>query len=592
MRLIVAIMLLAISTVSLAWGIAQRTLVDNPETIDAVLEIPGSAPAVLIHGTDLKAYPGRQTITIEGGVAGLVPDETGEGLMVRSTNRVFAAYGRTVDVVAWLSPARHTHLRFDRAEESFYALPRAGSDLWLPNPEGSDLWVQEYSDNGTLSFSASIPEDVSILIVSDGQLPAAKKVTLSWPLVVSSPWTTVVIVVGIAALVVGLVLIFAHILVWRKRRGPRRKLTKRPRQRAYRQAPRRQSSTPTRGRRRAQMVAVPIAGAIIFGASGCQASQPDPVASVDPATPVEVQVPYPAVTEVQFSRIMTKVAAQIQAADDELSVDTLGKRVTEPTLQARRAAYIIKRADPESSTLTPIPASPIRLVLPQQSPGWPRSAFGIIQDEEDSDAPSLGVVLTQQDARSPYLLSYAIVLFPQVQLPDLPSAKSGSAKLSPDSKLTRVSPADVVARYADVINEGAESAYLGDFSLATDTLFAAIGPQAEALRQESFGESVSVEWVIAPGDNEVIAFATADGGALVMGTLREVESVRARQTGSSVNASIAVRALTALSTSVRGFEVESVIQILWYVPPVGSEEGIRVLGYTFNIVAAKEVEGE
>lgn len=594
MRLIVAIMLLALSTVSLAWGIAQRTLVDNPETIDVVMELPGTAPAVVIHGTDLQAYPGRQTITIEGGVAGRVPDETGEGLMVRSTNRVFAAYGRTVDVMAWLSPARHTQVRFDEESATFYALPRSGSDLWLPNPEGSDLWVQEFSDTGTLSFQASIPDDVSLLIVSDGQLPAPQTMTLSWPLVVSSPLTTVVIVIGIAALVVGLGLIFVHYILWRQRRGPRRKLTKRPRQRAYRQPAKRTSTTPTRGRRRLQMAAAPVIGAIVLGATGCgaQTAETSTPGDAQSPAPVEVQVPYPAVTEVQFSRIMAKVAAQIQIADEELSVDTLSQRVTEPTLQARRASYIIKRADPESGALIPIPSSPIRLVLPQQSQGWPRSVFGIIQDEQDTEAPSFGVVLTQQDPRSPYLLSYAIVLAPQVQLPDLPSARTGSAKLSPDSKLTRVTPAEVLVHYADVINEGAESAYLGEFALVTDALFNAIGPQAEALRQESFGEAVSVEWVISPSDEEVIAFATADGGALVMGTLREVETVKPSQSGAAVNATIGVRALTAVSSSVRGFEVESSIQILWYVPPVGSEDGIRVLGYTYSIVAAKEVESD
>ena len=90
----------------------------------------------------------------------------------------------------------------------------------------------------------------------------------------------------------------------------------------------------------------------------------------------------------------------------------------------------------------------------------------------------------------------------------------------------------------------------------------------------------------------MVAFATADGGALVMATLQEIERVTPAQTGASVNASIAVRALTSLSQSTRGFEVISNIQVLWYVPPVGSEEGIRVLGYTYSLVGAKEVDSE
>jgi hypothetical protein len=64
------------------------------------------------------------------------------------------------------------------------------------------------------------------------------------------------------------------------------------------------------------------------------------------------------------------------------------------------------------------------------------------------------------------------------------------------------------------------------------------------------------------------------------------------QSGAAVNPSIAVRALTSLSQSTRGFDVESQLQILWYVPPVGSQDAIRVLGFTYSLIGAKEVERE
>jgi hypothetical protein len=78
----------------------------------------------------------------------------------------------------------------------------------------------------------------------------------------------------------------------------------------------------------------------------------------------------------------------------------------------------------------------------------------------------------------------------------------------------------------------------------------------------------------------------------VLATLQETESVRPIQSGATVNASVSVRALTSLSQSIRGFDVLSNIQILWYVPPVGSSEGIQVLGYTYSLVGAKEIDGE
>ena len=72
MRMIAAIVLLAISTLSLAVGIAERTVFDEPETIERVITTETKAPATIIPGSVLTSYPGRQTITVQGGVSGLV----------------------------------------------------------------------------------------------------------------------------------------------------------------------------------------------------------------------------------------------------------------------------------------------------------------------------------------------------------------------------------------------------------------------------------------------------------------------------------------------------------------------------------------
>ncbi len=591
MRVIVAIVLLSVSVLTLGLGIAQRTVFADDQLIDRPVLTDTTAPATIIHGKDLAAYPGRVTLSVEGGVSARVP--SGDGFSVVTSERVFVAYGRTVDVMAWLSPGRHTQLKFDALADDFIVLPRTGQDLTLPDPAGSDLWFQEYSQDGQISVSFSVPEDVSVLIMSDGTLPAPQNITVSWPLVTDSLVSLALIVVGVGSMIAGFVLVLINYIVWRKNRGPRRRMTKRPRapRGSYRQ-PRRSSVKP-RGRRSARFVALPLAGAVLWGATGC-APEPTQVEVEETGNQVQAAavVPYPAVTELQFSRIMAKIASAIQSADEELAVNLLADRVSEPTLAARRAAYIIKRADATSGTLTPILASPIRLVLPQQTSTWPRSVFGIIQDEDDLESPSIGVVLSQESPRSDYRLSYAVVLAPQVQIPNLPSASLGSARLSPDSGLIRLSPIDVAANYADVINQGTSSPFALEFALATDRLFIQLGPEAAALRQESFGDTVTVDWETTPSENEVVAFATADGGALVMATLQEIERVTPAQSGASVNASIAVRALTSLSQSTRGFEVISHIQVLWYVPPVGSEEGIRVLGYTYSLVGAKEVDSE
>ncbi|MBT5248080.1 MAG: hypothetical protein HOL65_04750 [Microbacteriaceae bacterium] len=592
MRLIVAIVLWVVSIVSLTWGIAQRTVFDAPDSIVRTISLDNKAPATILRGNDLLAFPGRPTITISGTIGARVPAESGVGFEIRKPSELFVAYGRSPDVLAWLSPTRHTVLSFDALSDSWTALPRSG-ELFAPDPRGSDMWLQEFSGTSSLSLALAAPEDMTLLIMSDGVLPAPTDVTITWPVSNDAPLVLAAIIVGVITLIAGFIAVLTALVHYRNNKGPRRKKTrmpKRPRRSRTRVAPKRKPAPPRGGRRVAGFVALPLVGGLLLG--GCSPVTTPPAASEVTEAPVLATKPYPAVTELQFSRIMSSVAAQIRLADEELSINLLGPRVQDPMLSTRGTAYIVQRADPESSALVPIPSSPIRLVMPQQTTGWPRSVFGIIQDEEDLESPSLGVVLRQEDPRSQYHLTYAVVLNPQVQLPDLPAANIGAPKLAPDSKLTRISPQDVVAHYSQVINEGTQSEYAREFSLAADPLFAAIGPDAALLRQESFGETVEVDWETTPTDRDVVAFSTAAGGAIVLGTLSEAEKVMPIQSGATINSSIAVRALTSLSQSSRGFEVDSHIQILWYVPPVGSEKSIRVLGFTYSLMGAKEVSNE
>jgi len=592
-RLVVAVVLWAISIATLTWGIAQRTVFDAPESIVRTITTDTKAPATIIHGDVLSAFPGRPTITVEGSVAAKIPNESGQGFSTLQTSDVFVSYGRTIDVMAWLSPTRHTLLEFDVLLDSWSTLPRSG-ELYAPNPRGSDLWSQEFSGQDTVSISVAAPEGMTVLIMSDGQFPAPPIITLSWPVPNEAPWVLAALIIGIVTMVAGFIAIILAIVHYRKNRGPRRRKTRRPRrvprsrQRvAKRPAP---PAPPRRGRRVAGFVATPALGAMVLATMGCSSLALPEVPAEVLEEPLAATAPYPAVTELQFSKIMSQVSAQIRLADEELSINTLGVRVEDPTLSARRTAYLVRRSDSESTELMAIPSSPIRLVMPQQTKTWPRSVFGIIQDEADVESPSLGVVLRQQDPRSQYHLTYVVVLNPQVTLPDLPAADLGAAKIAPDSKLIRTAPQEVLEHYSDVINNGAESVYSGEFSLINDTLYSAIGPSAAQLRQESFGETVSVEWETSPADRDIVAFSTADGGAIVLGTLSEIETVSPLQSGATINSSIAVRALTSVSQSSQGFDVESQIQTLWYVPPVGSTEGIRVLGFTYSLMGAKEVQ--
>jgi hypothetical protein len=68
-----------------------------------------------------------------------------------------------------------------------------------------------------------------------------------------------------------------------------------------------------------------------------------------------------------------------------------------------------------------------------------------------------------------------------------------------------------------------------------------------------------------------------------------VTTVTPVEAGAAVNPSGRVKALTGLAISTKGVTASYDAQLLFYVPPVGSEEKIVLLGYSYGLVTASEV---
>ncbi len=172
----------------------------------------------------------------------------------------------------------------------------------------------------------------------------------------------------------------------------------------------------------------------------------------------------------------------------------------------------------------------------------------------------------------------------------MPLVEVGSPRLARDSKLLPVSPEDTIAHYAAILSSGPDARFWSEFDVATDNLYTLVGPDGQALRQESFGSDLDMDLSIDPTDEQIVALATREGGALVFGVLRETETVRPVESGAAVNATPAVRAITGAPQSSIGFEARYDMHIVWYVPPVGSDDKIQVVGYSYGLVDAAELE--
>ncbi|MDY7556151.1 hypothetical protein [Cryobacterium sp. 10C3] len=182
MRFLFAIVALVLAGVMIVLGIAQRTVFLEPATSSLSATIAADAPYAVIDSSALTEHPGAQTVTLSG------------------SDTLFAAYGRTADVKAWL--AGHEYVSIHSTDKNG---PGLGSDTvpadtdvpagtapvaaaTVTNPAGSDLWLEEFTGTKELTATVNLPEGISMIVASDGTNPAPSKVSITWPVDNSTPW--------------------------------------------------------------------------------------------------------------------------------------------------------------------------------------------------------------------------------------------------------------------------------------------------------------------------------------------------------------------------------------------------------------------
>lgn len=597
MRFVIAIIMFVTAAVMIGVGIAQRTVLAPPDAIEHSVEVAGGAPLIVLDGETLNAVDGRQTITIGGG------------------GPIVAAYGRTVDVLAWVGDAEHAVVSFDDETGELVSTLVEGEESAVPDPFGSDLWLDDYRDTGSLRLSVTVPSDVAFVIASDGVEPAPDEITLSWPIESDNTVSGWLIVLGGVVLVIGLIVLLWSIHHMRSTRGPRRKMPKVPKQKPIK-PPRPKAPTDAVSPRRAGragFVAAPVLALVLAVGAGPVAAgaattpTPTPPASpdstsepTDQPTPAPTGSPLgdpiPAITTRQVDRIVERVASSIAAADAAMDPELAAERLSGAALELRLADYAVRTADTAiASALPVIPADfSVVLALPQQIPadgaGWPRTVFVVVKapDSEETQAqPAIGLMLTQASARDNYKVESFVTL--QSDVPEVAETAIGAAKLAPDTALLALAPDEVAAAYADVLTNDTASASFDAFDLAEDTLVPIWGLASMQAIQAALPSVAQASFTTGPGENPVISLATFDAGGIVAVDLRQAVTVTPTEAGATVSPTGSVLALSGVGSSERGVVATYGAQLLFSVPPVGSDQPIVLLGYSQGIVAASEV---
>ena len=590
MRFVLAIVSFVAAALLIGLGIAQKTILAAPDVITAATSITTDAPVTVVSGEALNAYPRSQTVQIGGS------DDT------------FVAYGRTTDVIAWIGDASYNMVGYDTETAMLESTLQTGTEDEVPTPVGSDLWLASYEDKSSMTIN--VPEDFSLLVVTDGVKPAPAEISVTWPIDNSTPWANTFVVAGAVLLLIGLVLLFWAVAHIRKSRGPRRKsqkMPKLPRQPRYKpvKAKPKELEANAKGRRsiNSRVAIVPVVLVTALALGGCSADfwagrapvaapteTGDPVAEAEDVAPI----PPPAVTEQQAKRIiddLVKVAAEADAANDD---ELIKSRVDGPALDLRLTNYAARRADSAVKPVEGIPEGKVTLTLPQQTENsWPRAVLAVIEDtataEDGKQVPPVAVTLIQEDARSNYKAQYVIRLEPGAVIEGVAPASIGAGRLQLDSKFLAVAPEVVGADYGDILMLDTDSASYDLFDAEGDSLRTDVGEAFKESRKAGLSATSSLTFERAESTGPVVALGTNDSSALVTVDVNEDEIVKVVEAGAVANATPEVKAVTGKATSAKGFKATYGYQLLFLVPSVETGGKIVLLGYTQGLVAASEL---
>lgn len=623
MRFVLAILAFAAAAVMIGFGIAQRTVFLEPDEVSLETVVENQADYIVLQPDALAANPGKQTITVSG------------------AESVFLSYGRTGDVEAWLGDSPYVAVGYDAEAEEFTSevivpspvdddtpatlapAPEAGAtpeaEAPAVSPAGSDLWLDELTGERTLTTTVDVPEGISVLLASDGTEPPPGSIEVAWPLDNSTPWAGPLIAGGALVFLVGIGLVISGLVAHRRSRGPRRNLPKGPRGKLTR-APRPSRSQqkaasgagPRRslGRQRRALVA-PLLLVPALALSACSADYwPDLAPAPEttaPATPDASGEPgdeeaeseeseesevVPAVTVPQMERIMRSVAVFTTEVDESRDADRLTERFTGPALEARKANYVIRGSIAEHPALPAIPASPLTLTLPQQATGWPRTVLTIAKNSDDETVAPTALVLRQESPRENYKVLYATALVPDADVPEVAPASIGAPPINPEFKGLVMPTGQVAPAYADVLLKGDESQYAPLFDPEGDVIRQQLGVEGQQAIAEALPDTADIAFSNEVGASPTVALATNDSGALVTVSLKQTEKVTPNDGGTiGFEAGAPGAALSGFSEkSAKGVQRVIGIQLMFYVPAVGSDEQIRLLGWSESLIGASEVQ--
>lgn len=330
------------------------------------------------------------------------------------------------------------------------------------------------------------------------------------------------------------------------------------------------------------------AGSLLAGTAlaACGKEEKPPAVPEGP----ELASPTPDLGSDQFSRIVTAIDKSLTAADEKKDAKLLAPRVIGSAAEFREATYTIMKKEPKLADQIEgqLGGPDSKVVLPIASVGekFPRTAIALLGNRTGEKAANF-VVLQQKDAQSPYTTWGWATQLAGVDLPKVAGAGSGTETIGADADDLVMTPKDALELYAKKLASGkdadpkkkiAEDPYL-------EAMHQGIAEERKMLNKGVKKDEVAtVHEKYAVQKGEFAALRTADGGALVIASLRSKRSVKIKDGASikGLQAGGGKELLTAAVTGKSEFGQEWVrdygTMIALTVPPKDAKAPVQVVG--------------
>ncbi|MDI3331867.1 MAG: hypothetical protein QJR09_14215 [Micrococcus sp.] len=540
-------MALLLGIAALLGASGLQTIWAPPETMTAAVgQAPAEAPlTVITSGIDeVDEEPVEFTLSGEG-----------------SFNVML---GRERDVQAWVGDAAHNTVTGITTDVPSGEAPRievqhTDGEATVPNPKGSDLWleVQEAQDRLEERWSVPSDGDWALLVARDGTDPAPTEMTVTWTnRVGDSPWIVPLYVIGVLLVLIGLALL-AWALIRRRGPGGSAGTAGTPAGRPASTGSAGSSGSGSTAGTASSMAAAPSAPmtaapsrtgrgvsatrravrgigagavALAIGLSGVAPAGAAPSAAASPsaaAAPAGDQE-YPVLTDVQLERILRKVAQTARAGDLAQNATKLKPRVADQALEMRSLNYRNRKIDDSIPAPEPVAASPVLSAAAVSDPSFPRTAMAVTEGEGNSTPQIL--MLRQESPRSQYRLVANAPMTPGAQLPGGSLDQTGVEVLgSADAEGLVMAPGHAVAGAARYLSDPED-----DFSgrIEANPYVDAVHEYQESLVQDAGDARFTFERESVP--ESLVGLRLADGSAIVIGNLYARTFARPKEPGGSV----------------------------------------------------------